>query len=64
MRTAHRCLPRLQDASQLRDVPDHQEVWVDTASEASLVVECVDYVPHVQVSAIDQLVRACFSTEK
>lgn len=38
-----------QDASQLRDVPDNQEVWVDTVSDDSLIVECVEYMAHVQV---------------
>mmetsp|Transcript_32571 Transcript_32571/g.95333 ORF Transcript_32571/g.95333 Transcript_32571/m.95333 type:complete len:188 (-) Transcript_32571:258-821(-) len=36
-------LPRsFVDASQMREVPDHQEVWVDTATDRSFIVEVLD----------------------
>ena len=38
-----------QDASTLREVPDNQEVWVDTATDASLILECVELQTEVQV---------------
>lgn len=48
--TGWRSHPRVpQDASTLREVPDNQEVWVDTATDASLIVECVEYQTDVQV---------------
>ncbi|CAJ1353534.1 unnamed protein product [Effrenium voratum] len=36
-------LPRsFADASTLREVPDHQEVWVDTGSDRSLMIEILE----------------------
>ncbi|CAE7720558.1 MPK5 [Symbiodinium sp. CCMP2592] len=36
-------LPRtLTDASAFREVPDHQEVWVDTSSDRSVVIEILE----------------------
>ena len=36
-------LPRsFTDASELREVPDHQEVWVDTCSDRSLIIEILE----------------------
>mmetsp|Transcript_30435 Transcript_30435/g.45907 ORF Transcript_30435/g.45907 Transcript_30435/m.45907 type:complete len:197 (+) Transcript_30435:76-666(+) len=36
------------DASEFRQVPDHQEVWVDTASDASFIVEILERKADVQ----------------
>ena len=30
------------DASQFREVPDHQEVWVDTSSDRSVIIEILE----------------------
>jgi hypothetical protein len=38
-----------QDMSAIRDVPDSQELWVDEASDVSLIVEFVEHLPHVAV---------------
>eukprot|EP00439_Symbiodinium_sp_Y106_P017752 s5977_g2.t1 len=36
-------LPRtLTDASAFREVPDHQEVWVDTSSDRTIVIEILE----------------------
>eukprot|EP00931_Biecheleriopsis_adriatica_P039642 TRINITY_DN22658_c0_g1_i1.p1 TRINITY_DN22658_c0_g1~~TRINITY_DN22658_c0_g1_i1.p1 ORF type:complete len:213 (+),score=49.92 TRINITY_DN22658_c0_g1_i1:79-639(+) len=36
-------LPRsFSDASNFREVPDHQEVWVDTCSDRSLMIEILE----------------------
>mmetsp|Transcript_90919 Transcript_90919/g.294221 ORF Transcript_90919/g.294221 Transcript_90919/m.294221 type:complete len:197 (+) Transcript_90919:68-658(+) len=48
-------MPRcFSDASNFREVPDHQEVWVDGASDRSLIVEILerkDEVPDDQALA-------------
>ena len=30
------------DASNFREVPDHQEVWVDTSSDRSVIIEVLE----------------------
>ena len=37
--------------SAIRDVPDSQELWLDEASDVSLIVEFVEHMPHVAVRA-------------
>jgi hypothetical protein len=50
---AHTPLPLLmpflicQDVSNIREVPDHQEVLVDPARDESLIVELLDLKPEV-----------------
>jgi hypothetical protein len=36
-----------QDVSNIREVPDHQEVLVDPARDESLIVELLDLKPEV-----------------
>ncbi|VFQ64471.1 unnamed protein product [Cuscuta campestris] len=38
---------RLQDVSNVRQVPDHQEVFVDPARDESLIFELLDFKPDV-----------------
>ncbi len=40
--------PRFEDVSELRQVPDHQEVLVDPVTEQSVIVEIVELVPDTQ----------------
>ena len=42
----------------MREVPDHQEVWADDATDASLIVELVERVEHVAVRAAAVSIRA------
>ncbi|KAL6764755.1 hypothetical protein V8C86DRAFT_2469535 [Haematococcus lacustris] len=39
---------RMTDISDIRPVPDHQEVWADPHCDQSLVVEVVEYASAVQ----------------
>jgi len=48
-RRAGRLTQRTQDVSAMRDVPDSQELWVDEASDVSLIVEFVEHLPLVAV---------------
>ena len=38
--------------SAIRDVPDSQELWLDEASDVSLIVEFVEHMPHVGARAL------------
>ena len=50
---AHAARP--QDVSAIRDVPDSQELWLDEASDVSLIVEFVEHMPHVAARASARL---------
>jgi hypothetical protein len=46
---------RAQDVSAIRDVPDSQELWLDEASDVSLIVEFVEHMPHLAARAPERL---------
>eukprot|EP00287_Rhodomonas_sp_CCMP768_P025364 CAMPEP_0202828592 /NCGR_PEP_ID=MMETSP1389-20130828/15010_1 /ASSEMBLY_ACC=CAM_ASM_000865 /TAXON_ID=302021 /ORGANISM="Rhodomonas sp., Strain CCMP768" /LENGTH=259 /DNA_ID=CAMNT_0049502091 /DNA_START=89 /DNA_END=868 /DNA_ORIENTATION=- len=53
----------LEDVSDLRPVPDHQEVWVDSESEASVIVELLEREEEVEDSKIAEHIFSGIATE-